>query len=139
VICCSNFSSEVFTGATSSPMACWRFSSSPRHRLLGFQRGTGEFEEALVVLRQGIGRDRLEGVGETGTGGFERGLAFGEQGTFAFELALQRGAPYRQRRLFIAQRGEFGFALRQRLARLPDPRRENHGDQAAAEQQADDE
>jgi hypothetical protein len=72
-----------------------------------------EFEEALVVLRQGVGRNRLEGIAKAGARGFQHGLAFGEQGTFAFQLALQRGAAYRQRRLFIAQGGELGFALHQ--------------------------
>jgi hypothetical protein len=35
-----------------------------QRRLLRFERGAGEFEEALVVLRQRIGRNRLEGIGE---------------------------------------------------------------------------
>jgi hypothetical protein len=81
-------------------LALVEVAASPARRLLGFQRGAGEFEEALVVLRQRIGRNRLEGVGEAvARGRFQRGLALGEQGALAFQLALQRGAAYRQRRL----------------------------------------
>jgi hypothetical protein len=136
LICCSNFSSEVFTGATSSPMACWRFSSSPFAAPAALQRGAGKFEEALVVLRQRIGRKRLEGVGEAGAGRFQRGLALGEQGALAFQLALQRGAAYRQRRLLAAQGRQFRLAPRQRRRRLALAAAEDERDQSAAEQQA---
>jgi hypothetical protein len=104
--------------------------------LLRLKRTASEFEEALVVFRQRIRRQRLEGIGEARTRGLQRGLALGKQGALTLEFALQRGAPYRQRRFLRPQAGQFGFALRQPALGLAQARGENKSDQAAAEQQA---
>ena len=84
-------------GWTSASMACWRRRGRPA-RLPGTCSGAcWRVRERLVVVAQGVGGERLEGVGEFGARVFEQAVllgvrvAFGVHERFEFgDLGLER-------------------------------------------------
>ena len=88
----SNLPSESATGLTSvldGDLAFFDFALG--FFGLGGERGFGELEELFGRDAQGVGGERLEGVGEFDFGAFEQGLFFGGGLEFGFEAGAEFG------------------------------------------------